>query len=227
MTADALLRLVYPLLQRGAEDPFLVCALLEGFAEEEDRRLERMLLQELVGRYAQQSQDLRAQMAEVTRLAVTDALTGVFNRLRGNAILQEATSDIVAGNPFGILLLDIDHFKRVNDTWGHGAGDAVLQEVARRLREALGERGVAVRWGGEEFVALLPGIAPEDAENLAAAVWAIVRTIPFEGVGSVTCSVGVAVARPGDSPDELVRRADRAMYEAKIQGRDRWRWGVC
>lgn len=152
----------------------------------------------------------------------TDALTGLHNRRR----LDEALQDEIERaqrymSTFSIILLDIDNFKNVNDTCGHLVGDKVLKKVAEVLKRALRKTDMVGRWGGEEFLILLPqqhrGLAVMLAEKLRAAIAAI----EFPKVGTVTSSFGVAELNPEDSLAHLVERADAAMYRAKQQGRNR------
>ncbi len=126
--------------------------------------------------------------------------------------------------PFALLFLDIDHFKAFNDSLGHMAGDAALREVGLTLRGALSSSGTAGRWGGEEFLALLPGADMEHALGMAERVRASIAARVFSIAGGLhlTCSVGVAaLPRHARNWTSLVDAADRAMYEAKRGGRDR------
>jgi len=158
-------------------------------------------------------------------LARQDALTGLLNRgAIGRALQREWSRRERSGVGYAVLMVDVDHFKRVNDSLGHAAGDAVLREVARRL--GLGRRPLdrIGRYGGEEFVVLLPGIdgagALTVAERLREAVAAAPVAIDAQTV-AVTVSIGVAAAAAGDaSPDAPVARADAAMYAAKRAGRN-------
>ena len=160
-------------------------------------------------------------------LATTDPLTGLANRRSFRDRLEaECSRSARVGVPLGLALVDLDHFKRVNDTYGHQAGDAVLVELARRLRGCARREDVVARVGGEEFAWLLPeadlGAAAEAAERLRRRI----AEAPFPVVGRVTGSIGVAALEAG--PDELVRDADRALYRAKDGGRNRcvaWRAG--
>lgn len=159
-------------------------------------------------------------------LAWLDALTGLANRRR----IAEVGADALArtreaGTDCAVALMDVDDFKRVNDTFGHGAGDAVLQGVARALSGAMGPGDHAARWGGEEFVVLMPGApmvdARERAERLRAAVEGL--AIAAGGGRPVRCTVSIGLATAGrlDSFEQLVNRADRAMYRAKSEGKNR------
>jgi diguanylate cyclase (GGDEF)-like protein/PAS domain S-box-containing protein len=161
----------------------------------------------------------RLREAHLHRRTQTDLLTGIANRA---ALFEALTAhlDGAAGQGCGVLFCDLDEFKLVNDRHGHAAGDQLLVEVAARLQEAAGPIDLVARIGGDEFVLLRPGADPARLAELAEDVLDRVGR-PFPGPTgglSVGVSVGVAVGRPGDSPDELVSRADRAMYGAKSEG---------
>lgn len=154
--------------------------------------------------------------------AVADPMTGLYNRLTLSARFAEAQREAAgAGGPIGVVMLDVDHFKRINDTHGHERGDAVLVELASRLRSTLRASDLAYRVGGEEFVLLLPGRDVDDAVRVAERVRRAVAAAPVAGL-PVTVSAGVAVTR-GDAGTlaALLRDADRALYAAKAAGRDR------
>jgi len=170
-------------------------------------------------------QQANQQLRELTR---QDPLTSLLNR-RG---LDEALDELLDHSALGVdpemvlVMFDLDHFKRVNDIHGHDAGDAVLKWVAEVLRNLLRRKSdVLARFGGEEFVALLPGICLPDAAVLVQGVLDHVRRNPVDlGVGghlSLTLSAGAAAWRPGDTPQSLFRRADACLYRAKDAGRDR------
>ena len=128
------------------------------------------------------------------------------------------------GSPFSLAIVDLDHFKNVNDTWGHAAGDEVLKALAETFRRALRPADVFGRFGGEEFVALLPAADADDAADIAERLRRLTEESAIatpEGVIRVTLSAGHTTALPGDSPDDLLRRADSALYESKRSGRNR------
>lgn len=168
---------------------------------------------------------------EARRASLTDELTGLPNRralqrrlTRAVAAARTAASGEggarAADATFAVLMLDLDHFKRVNDRFGHRAGDAVLAEFSVLIRGALRDGDVVGRWGGEEFVVLAPGADAEAANRLAERLR---RTVAEHGFahGRQTVSLGVATYRPEDTSDTLLGRADRSLYRAKGAGRDR------
>lgn len=187
----------------------------QSLIEERDR------LRRQVRSQARELAALRARLALAERAALTDALTGLPNRRQ----FQERAEQAVAaarryGHPCALLLIDVDHFKAVNDAAGHAAGDAVLRRVASVLRDGVRKPDVAARYGGEEFAVLCLASGEAEAAVLAERLRAAVARP--SGGRDVTISVGVAaVARADHTVEALVERADRALYAAKRAGRDR------
>jgi len=171
---------------------------------------------------------LRSNLDQSLEAAVTDPLTGLHNRRymtsQLDALVARAVRD---GRPVSALLLDIDHFKKINDSFGHDAGDEVLREFAVRLASNVRAVDLPCRFGGEEFVVVMPETALEDAERIAERIRLHVSGAPFRVSGgkevlSVTISIGVAATYgTADTPDHLLKRADEALYEAKASGRNR------
>ena len=171
---------------------------------------------------------LREKLDYSLEMAVTDALTGLHNRRYMAGQLQAFVSRAgLGGEPVSVLVLDIDHFKAVNDGFGHDAGDEVLREFAVRLATNVRAVDLPCRLGGEEFVVVMPGTDMEDARRIAERIRRDVGTTPFRVLGgrenlTVTISIGVAACSgPGDTPEALLKRADEGVYEAKAAGRDR------
>jgi diguanylate cyclase (GGDEF)-like protein len=163
---------------------------------------------------------IRILNGRLERAATSDALTGLPNRLSfQDALTRELRRAERYGSRFSLLMLDIDWFKRINDTRGHQAGDATLVGLARILDSAMRDTDLCARWGGEEFVVLLVG-TPLDGARIAAER---LRKQIEDGLaaGGVTCSFGVAEFRAGDDDTTLVARADAALYQAKTGGRNR------
>ncbi|NWF99673.1 MAG: GGDEF domain-containing protein [Thermoanaerobaculaceae bacterium] len=157
------------------------------------------------------------------RASRTDPLTGIKNR-RG---FLEACDEALrrhrrSGQPVSIILADLDCFKRVNDALGHAAGDGVLKQIAKQLVGSLREQDTVGRWGGEEFVVLLPDTDLAGAFQVAEKLRQTVANLGMPaGAGSLTLSLGVAQYRPGTDIEETIARADRALYRAKEEGRNR------
>ena len=164
---------------------------------------------------------------EAQRLSTTDALTGLWNfRYLSSSLGREIERANRFERPLAVLMLDIDHFKQVNDQHGHARGDAVLRELAQRVQEQIREVDTFARYGGEEFVVVLPETTVEGATQLAERICVAVRREPFHAEGeeslNVTVSVGgAAFPGHGSSAATLMRAADRALYVAKNEGRDR------
>lgn len=170
--------------------------------------------------------DKRVQLQELARTldlkAGTDPLTGIFNRRKFDVTFAaEIERAERYGAPLCLLMLDIDHFKRVNDVYGHVAGDMVLTSISQLIAANLRQSDVLARWGGEEFVVLVPGADRKMAGELAEKLRASIAGTPFGEAGTVTCSFGVVQYRPGDTTETMVNRVDRQLYRAKAAGRNR------
>lgn len=163
---------------------------------------------------------LEEQHKALYEMAMRDRLTSVYNRHfiteRAQTLIQEAKASRQA---LGLIVLDIDHFKRINDTHGHAIGDSVLVAVAASILEQVGEQGVVARMGGEEFMVVLPGADEFASTSLAERLRAIIEDLEPSGL-LVTASFGVAQLRAEDSYETAFSRADMAMYEAKRAGRN-------
>lgn len=169
------------------------------------------------------TQELQEANQMLERLARQDALTGLNNRRAADErLLEEFQRWGRSGATYALLLMDIDFFKRVNDTYGHKEGDRVLQHVAELLRRQVRSTDFLARFGGEEFLALLPDTDREGAQVMAEKLRAQVEASPLEPVGRVTLSIGLALIKVGDTdPEAALRRADAALYRAKGAGRNR------
>ena len=159
---------------------------------------------------------------ELVRLSTTDMLTGLANRQHTESLLL-AGLDVLAGQetPYSLTMLDIDHFKAINDRHGHLRGDAVLRALAGLLREGVPEGLTVGRWGGEEFVVSCPGMRLAEGYVLAERLRLAIVALDLPEVGSIACSFGVAEARPGNDLVTLLARVDHALYAAKGLGRNR------
>lgn len=168
------------------------------------------------------NQGLQRALEQLEQAASIDRLTGAWNRRRfEEAVLPEIALAHRRRDHLSLLMFDLDHFKRVNDTFGHAAGDAVLAGTTQTVRLHLRASDSLVRWGGEEFLVMAPATQLEGAMGLAEKLRTAVAAIPFPGVGQVTMSLGVAEYAPGESLAEWVERADQALYRAKSAGRNR------
>jgi len=164
---------------------------------------------------------LESERVIIKKEAEYDALTEVYNRVKFNKVLQDM---IYKANrydfKFSIILLDIDHFKSINDTYGHNIGDKVLVELSRLINMCLRDNDIIARWGGEEFVILSESTSVKEASKFALRLKNIVNDYSFTEVGKVTCSFGVTEFKIGDTQTLLFERVDKALYEAKHNGRN-------
>lgn len=172
--------------------------------------------------YISDISDLKRVEEELRALSVTDSLTGIHNR----RYFQERLTTEMArvergGGELSVIMLDIDHFKRINDQHGHAVGDRVLQAVCERIGGRLRCTDVFCRLGGEEFMVLCPDIDGKQAHVLAVELWQGLRSAPIDEVGIVTASFGIASWKVGEGADALLLRADSGVYAAKQAGRDR------
>ena len=164
---------------------------------------------------------LAAMQLELVRLATTDSLTGTFNRRAFFEKASDACTQAVAGKPLAAIMLDIDHFKKINDVYGHDIGDKAISAVAQAV---VSESKTVGRLGGEEFAALIEGAKLGEARAAAERLRAKVAALRFDtckGPMALTCSLGVSEWEPGDTIDGLLKRADVALYAAKTGGRNR------
>ncbi len=154
-------------------------------------------------------------------LAITDRLTGLYNRLKLDEVLNyEIAQTSRYDTPLSIIIIDIDHFKNVNDTYGHQTGDIVLKEVAQILRSCSRTSDTSGRWGGEEFLIILPNTNLTGALEAAEKIRTSIENYPFSVVGKKTASFGVAEFLVEENEDSFIERADQALYRAKSGGRN-------
>ncbi|MDW8105757.1 MAG: GGDEF domain-containing protein, partial [Armatimonadota bacterium] len=169
----------------------------------------------------QQQQDLQQRNELLERLSVTDPLTQVGNHRAFQEHLHAQISLACRkGLPLCLMLIDVDHFKQYNDTYGHLQGDAVLREVARLLTENTRTYDFVARYGGEEFAVILPDTAIETARQVAERVRRVIESQPFPK-RQMTVSIGIASWRAGVDASRLIQEADQALYRAKRGGRNR------
>jgi diguanylate cyclase (GGDEF)-like protein/hemerythrin-like metal-binding protein len=166
--------------------------------------------------------DAEFAQSELEQLVSLDRLTGVGNRRHFEQQIElEAARGKRYRIPVSVALFDVDHFKRINDTFGHVIGDTVLVDITRRVTSQLRDTDTIARWGGEEFAVIAPCTPLAGAQVLAEKLRRVVAELPFDVVGTVTISVGVAQLLPGERAKHWVARADRFLYQAKGLGRNR------
>lgn len=179
------------------------------------------LMRDHYSQFEELNQILQQKNRQLEVLATHDSLTGVYNRhmfcelfAKEHALLKRH------GGKISLLILDLDHFKTINDTHGHNIGDYVLKTFAHRVSSLIREADVFARWGGEEFVLMLRGTSCEEGYAVAEKIRRRIEEEPFKEVGVVTCSIGMAEVESGDSIQSAIERADNALYAAKEKGRN-------
>ncbi|TWR89160.1 diguanylate cyclase [Pseudomonas saxonica] len=181
-------------------------------------------LAERVVQMEQQAQSYRDHLEEQRKKALIDPLTGLPNRAAwAERLAQEVAQWQARGTPLLIAMLDLDHFKRINDGYGHLAGDKVLKIIAAQLRKHLRAGDFMARFGGEEFVLLMPDTALDEGTVLAEQLRAAIEACPFHFKGepvTITVSIGVSAFKAGDRSERVLKRADEALYQAKYKGRN-------
>ena len=220
-------------LYRFLEKPFLnedivltVRAAIRAYCQERDlirqnEELKRMNL-ELESMVQERTRELQDKNRELEVLSVTDRLTGLFNRRKLDELLdEEVARSRRHAFEFSVVMMDIDHFKQVNDSHGHAIGDAVLAAMAQILRQHSRDADALARYGGEEFVIVCRHASPEGCRGMAEKLRAEIAGHGFPMVGQVTASFGVAACQEGDNAASLLARADAALYRAKGAGRNR------
>ncbi|MBE0627560.1 MAG: diguanylate cyclase [Burkholderiales bacterium] len=165
---------------------------------------------------------LRARIGELERLVATDHLTGAWNRAHLDRVIEsERARSLANRQPLSLILFDADHFKKINDDYGHAVGDSVLRELVQLARKRIRASDLLFRWGGEEFVVLVSSAGYRGAERVAETLREAVAAHAFEGAGRVTVSLGVAEHDGDEDAQSWFRRMDEALYEAKRSGRNR------
>ncbi len=160
---------------------------------------------------------LHADHEHMQNVADLDPLTRLYNRRACERHLQQI---LIEGGRAGVVLFDIDHFKKINDTFGHPTGDAVLKEIADRFNHAIRKDGCVSRWGGEEFLMILRRVDEQALKGIGERLRQVISEKPIEPVGHVTASFGVTTVRSMDTLASLLERVDRGLYQAKKAGRD-------
>ncbi|MGS0442529.1 GGDEF domain-containing protein [Bacillus cereus] len=158
---------------------------------------------------------------EQERLAMIDSLTEIYNRLKFQKILEAEWDNAMRNNEnIALILFDIDNFKAVNDTYGHDFGDLALIELAELMKSKVEQQHVFARWGGEEFIILVTNTVEKEAFQVAESLRFFIETKQFSGISKLTASFGVALYEKGITREELMQRADIALYEAKKNGKN-------
>ncbi|MDE2204524.1 MAG: diguanylate cyclase [Burkholderiaceae bacterium] len=178
-----------------------------------------------ISHYVSVSKDITKRVEReqaLLRAATKDKLTGLHNRHHGEKVLAEAyITARTLEHPLTLVMCDIDHFKQINDRFGHPTGDRILVELAGLLKQAVRSLDAVIRWGGEEFMIVLEDCAQKDAVDLAERIRDRVNAYEDAEVGSLSLSLGLATLAPDEAIDKLIARADSALYDAKRSGRNR------
>jgi len=164
---------------------------------------------------------LAEESKENEHAANIDGLTKICNRAKFNKEFKLTVDNLSENEEFSIILFDIDHFKEVNDTYGHLVGDDVLIKLSVLVKSHTRESDVFARWGGEEFMVLLKGVKTQKGKDIAEYLRSIIEVEHFDEVNNITCSFGVSVYQEGDDINSITKRADEALYEAKESGRNK------
>jgi polar amino acid transport system substrate-binding protein len=171
---------------------------------------------------AEQNEQLERKSAKLEQLSITDALTMLYNRMHINSRLtMEYDRSFRHARPLSVLMIDIDHFKKINDTYGHQSGDLVLKTIAGVMKETVRHTDVIGRWGGEEFLIICPETTLEGAKNIAEKLRQAIVAIDFSFKRKVSASFGVSQLKNEQKLDDLMNTADKALYAAKEKGRNR------
>jgi len=166
-------------------------------------------------------------MKALEKYATTDHLTGALNRTKFQLIIEREMEMVKRYNQsLSMIMFDIDHFKRINDQFGHAAGDAVLKTVADIVRANTRKTDYFIRWGGEEFMILSSGVNLDKEYKLAQKIRKVIENHRFKNVGEITLSLGVAEIKDTETENDFIKRADDAMYKAKDAGRNRVEVGI-
>ena len=165
--------------------------------------------------------ELELKNIELSKLAITDQLTGIYNRLKLDEVLQnEAARYSRSNNSFGLIIMDIDHFKKINDTYGHPAGDRILMTIAQLMQSNTRNTDIIGRWGGEEFLIICPESDEAGIGNLAEKLRKAIESHNFPEAGKYTASFGATLYRETDNIETFIKRTDEALYLAKNRGRN-------
>lgn len=215
-------------LDAGGQDyivkPFKKAEVLARIRTHIELKKAREKLAEYAREVEKKNRELENLLKKVELLAMTDHLTGLYNRRSALNLMKKELARVQRmGGTFAVLMIDVDDFKQVNDSYGHEGGDCVLKAISDLLREDIREYDIAARWGGEEFLVVLPGDDCEGGRILAERVRSLAEKQELKYRDEVirfTLTAGVACFRPGDNLDDVIRCADEAMYRGKKQGKN-------
>lgn len=203
-------------------DPELIKIILDFMGKEGHKKIENQLFRDLITQYSKLSLELKEKLAYITELSETDPLTKAYNRMKfTNSLNEEITRAMRYKHCLSIIMLDIDFFKKVNDNYGHDIGDSVLVEASSLIKENIRKIDIFARWGGEEFIILLPETEIKGASILAEKLRHCIENHEFHSVKNITSSFGVTELIPEEDYSSFTKRVDEALYNAKKSGRNR------
>lgn len=201
----------------------LLNMVLEAIAISKDNTIMNDLMVDMLQKNASMNKQMATQLEEIKRLSITDTLTGLYNRRK---FIEELEKEMNRRkrfkNTFSIIMFDIDHFKHVNDSYGHDIGDIILQELSVLVGDRLRTVDTFTRWGGEEFMILVSGSGKKNTLAVAEDIRHRIENNVFTVVPGITCSFGVYACDHGDEVDidDIIKQVDLALYEAKENGRN-------
>ncbi len=202
-------------------DPILIKYLIESIGNEGQHHIQSNLFKQLIHDYVKLAKELDLKYQEVIQLSEIDLLTQIYNRGKvSKELSQEITLFYRYHHDFSIIMFDIDFFKKINDTYGHDVGDLVLVETCQIVNSHLRATDTFGRWGGEEFLIILPNTNAHQAEVVAEKARLSIANTSFPHKQNITCSFGVAQAMGIEKAHELLKRVDTALYGAKHSGRN-------
>ncbi len=179
------------------------------------------LAERLVNFLESTTTDLRDAVDQLFKIASIDELTQIYNRRALNYYMDQYIDSISSLRDVAVLMVDIDHFKAVNDNYGHDVGDIILRDGVDKMKAYISQKDIIGRWGGEEFIMIAPRTTKEKALETAEIIRSAVENYQFEPVGHITISCGVTMVQEGDSAEDVFKRVDEALYEAKETGRNK------
>lgn len=183
---------------------------------------EKRKTQKALNNLKELQKELELKNEELEKISITDKLTNIYNRHKIDEVLKyELLRFARTKQSFGLIIVDVDYFKSVNDEFGHNVGDNVLVSIVDVIRNNIRQTDILGRWGGEEFVIIVTETTKEDIVYFSQKLRKIIESTPIEDIGFKTCSFGVTISKNGDNSNKIIERADSALYLAKQKGRNK------
>lgn len=204
------------------DHPEVLKLLIEHRSQIAHNKIQRELFKSLINDYVKLSKKLEENLEHVTRLSETDHLTKAYNRLKFNEVIKmEVLRSKRYKIDLSVIMFDIDFFKKINDRYGHDIGDLVLVEISKLVKKSVRETDIFCRWGGEEFMILLPNTSLEFAVLVAERIRKLIYNLEIKNIEKVSCSFGVVSFDFEEDLDDFIKRVDERLYTAKDNGRNR------